>query len=201
MRFVFCLFQLKDLLIVVLLKELGKRQEQLQIIQVLHGLLKFGPVEIKFLDVLIEIWSVLRGQCFEGPLEMSIGLTVLGSEAAVLLVQVENSPHILFSEILAILILAIVSNEGDVEIVLSEEEENLLDLLADVILVVGELVAVRVQSEEPPVDVVCLILDVSSEVLDFVHGEVFKQATNKKMSLMITYSATLSWSLSGMSLL
>ena len=97
MRFVFCLFQLKDLLIVVLLKELGKRQEQLQIIQVLHGLLKFGPVEIKFLDVLIEIWSVLRGQCFEGPLEMSIGLTVLGSEAAVLLVQVENSPHILFS--------------------------------------------------------------------------------------------------------
>ena len=93
------------------------------------------------------------------------------------------------------------SNEGDVEIVLSEEEENLLDLLADVILVVGELVAVRVQSEEPPVDVVCLILDVSSEVLNFVHGEVFKQATNKKMSLMITYSATLSWSLSGMSLL
>lgn len=134
-----CLVQQAQLLLVVLFEELEERLHELDLVNDLNASLELFPVLAQVLDVALQVRLLSLRQCTVDPCELIVDLLILGSVATELLLELEDCPDVLLLEAATVLVGAVASYEGHVVVLLSHEQQHVLDAVLRLVLIASEL--------------------------------------------------------------
>jgi hypothetical protein len=125
-----------------LLKELEERLEEFDLVENFNTSIELFPVLSKVLDVTLQERVLCLLQCAVNPCELIVDLLVLSSVAAEFLLELEDGPDVCFLEAASVLVRAVASYEGHVEVLLSHEEQYILDAVSHLELVTSKIVSI-----------------------------------------------------------